>query len=315
MKNTKVVFMGTPEFAVPVLETLIENTNVILVVSQPDKKVGRKQVLTPTPIKEVALKHNIEVFQPEKIRNDYQRIRELEPDLIITCAYGQIIPEEVLNIPKIGSFNVHASLLPKYRGGAPIHRCLINGDQKTGVTIMYMDKGMDTGDMISKVEYQIKETDNVGTLHEILSELGANLLLETLPSIIAKTNPREKQAEEEATYAYNIKREDERIDFKKTCVEIINQIRGLNPWPLANIIVNKEEFKVLEATYEIQTPSFPSKVREVKKDSIGIDAIDGTIYITKLKPFGKKTMATKDYLNGIKKEDVLNWHVNEEDSV
>lgn len=312
MNKARIVFMGTPEFAVPVLKMLIENYEVVLVVTQPDKKVGRKQLLTSSPIKKLAEEHHIEVFQPEKIKNDYEKIKESHPDLIITCAYGQIIPESILNIPKIGSFNVHASLLPKYRGGAPIHKCLINGDKKTGVTIMYMDKGMDTGDTVSRVEYMIKDTDTVETLHEVLSELGATLLEETLPSILDGTNQREQQNDKEATYAYNIKREEERIDFYKSGQKIINQIRGLNSWPLANILVNKEEYKVLEATFEKKEKCNPGKVREIRKDSIGIDALDGTIYITKLKPFGKKIMNTKDFLNGTKKESILNWKINEE---
>lgn len=310
--KTKIVFMGTPEFAVPVLEMLIKNYQVVLVVTQPDKKVGRKQVITPSPIKKIAEIHQIPVFQPKSIRTDYQKIEEVKTDLIITCAYGQIIPESVLNIPTIGSFNVHASLLPKYRGGAPIHKCLMNGEEKTGVTIMYMDKGMDTGDMVSRVEYVIKDTDTTETLHEVLSKLGAKLLEETLPSILDGTNQREKQKEGDVTYAYNIKREEERIDFYKTGKSIINQIRGLNSWPLANILVNKEEYKVLEATFEKKEKCNPGKVREVTKDSIGIDCFDGTIYITKLKPFGKKIMSTKDFLNGTKKEIILNWKINEE---
>lgn len=310
MKDTKVVFMGTPLFAVPILEKLILNTNVLLVVSQPDKEVGRKHILQATPVKEVALKHNIPVFQPVKIKEDYEEIKKLNPDLIITCAYGQIIPEELLKVPKIGSFNVHASLLPKYRGGAPIHWALINGDEKTGVTIMYMDKGMDTGDMVSKVSYDIKPTDNVGTLHEILSILGANLLIDTLPSIINHTNHREKQEENEVSYAYNIKREDERLDLNDTGFNVLNKIRGLNPFPTANILVNNEEFKVLDATFESHLESIPGKVREVRKDSIGIDVKDGTIYIKELKPFGKKTMKTKDYLNGVSREIILNWKIN-----
>ncbi len=312
MKETKVVFMGTPSFAVPVLEALIENCHVVLVVSQPDKEVGRKKVITPTPIKEVALKHQIPVFQPIKIKEDYEKIKQVEPDLIITCAYGQIIPESVLNIPKIGSFNVHASLLPKYRGGAPIHHALMNGEEKTGITIMYMDKGMDSGDIITQEEYQIKETDNVGTLHEVLSQIGAKLLIETLPSIINKTNPRQKQNLEEVTYAYNIKREEERIDFYQNGVNIIHHIRGLNPFPTANILVNQEEFKVLEAKFQEQKDMTPNKVCEVTKDKIGISCNDGIIYLTKIKPFGKKIMSVKDYLNGTKKEDVFHWKINEE---
>jgi len=302
--------MGTPNFAVPVLEELIPHYEVVLVVSQPDRPVGRKHTLLPTPVKEVAMKHSIPVFQPEKIRNDYEKILEVEPDLIITCAYGQIIPVEVLSIPKIGCFNVHASLLPKYRGGAPIHHALLNGDEKTGVTIMYMERGMDTGDMISKVEYTILPEDNVGTLHEKLSVLGAKLLLDTLPSIINKTNDRIPQNENEVTYAYNIKREEERIDFSKNGQTLCNQIRGLNPFPFANFLVNNEEFKVLEAKFIPKSKSRPGVVSEVLKDQIGIDTIDGTLYLTKIKPFGKKIMDVKDYLNGIKKEDVFKWKIN-----
>ena len=311
MKAVKVIFMGTPDFSVPVLEMLIENTSVALVVTQPDKPVGRHHELKPTPVKEVALKHNIPVFQPQKIKKEYEKIINTPCDIIITCAYGQIIPEEILSYPRLGCINVHASLLPKYRGGAPIHWCLLNGEEKTGVTIMYMDKGMDTGDMIAKKEYEIKADDNVGTLHEELSEIGASLLKETLPSIIAGTNERMKQDEEQASYAYNIKREEERIDFSKTGQEILNQIRGLNPWPTANFLVNNEEYKVLEATFQKRENTTPGRVREITKNAIGIDVADGTIYLTKIKPFGKKIMDVKDYLNGVKKEIILNWEINQ----
>ena len=201
MKNLKVVFMGTPEFAVGVLDALIKETDVRLVVSQPDKMVGRKKELKSTPVKLKALENNIEVFQPNKIREDYQRIVQINPDIIITCAYGQIIPKALLDLPKLGCINVHASLLPKLRGGAPIHKCLIDGYSKTGITIMYMDEKMDSGDIISQEEYVIKEDDNVGKLHDILSNIGAELLIKTLPSIINKTNKRIKQNEAEVTYA------------------------------------------------------------------------------------------------------------------
>ena len=309
MKEPKIVFMGTPNFAVPVLEKLIANYNVVLVVTQPDKRVGRKQILTPTPIKEIALKNNIPVFQPEKIRKDFDLIKEIHPDLIITCAYGQIIPSEVLNIPSIGCFNVHASLLPKYRGGAPIHKCLINGEKETGVTIMYMDVGMDTGDMIEKTIYQIQKDDNVGTLHEKLSVLGADLLLKTLPSIMGGTNQRTKQNESEATYAYNVKREEERLDFNKSGEEIINQIRGLNPWPTANCMIKKEEMKILEAYFVEKKETFPGIICEVTKETFGVSCKNGIVYITKIKPFGKKIILVKDYLNGLKQDDLLNEKV------
>lgn len=308
MKNLKVIFMGTPDFAVPVLQKLIENTNVVLVVTQPDKLVGRKQTLTKTPVKVEAEKANIPVFQPIKIRNEYDAILNTEADIIITCAYGQIIPKAILDYPSLGCINVHASLLPKYRGGAPIHKCLLNGDKKTGITIMYMDEAMDSGDIITQSEYTILESDNVGTLHEKLSQLGADLLIEVLPSIVSGTNERIKQNEEEVTYAYNIKREEERLDFSKSGKEILNKIRGLDPWPLANFLLNGEEMKVLEATFQEGKSREPGEII-LEKKRLGITCQDGILYLTRIKPFGKKEMDIKDYLNGINKNDLVNKKV------
>lgn len=307
MKSTKVIFMGTPEFAVPVLQTLIDNTEVVLVVTQPDKLVGRNKVLTPPPIKQLALENNIEVFQPIKIREDYERITSLNADLIITCAYGQIIPEEILNNPRLGCINVHASLLPRLRGGAPIHHAIIDGEEKTGITIMYMDKKMDTGDIISTVEYKIKDTDNVGTLHDELSKLGSELLLQTLPSIVDGTNNRTPQNHDEATYAWNIKREEEHLTFNRPSKEILNQIRGLNPWPTANAIILDQEVKILEAYIgEKDSKLSPGIVCEINKDNFAITTNDKIIHITKVKPFGKKIMDARDYINGMDREKFLN---------
>lgn len=302
--------MGTPDFAVPILQKLIENTNVVLVVTQPDKRVGRKQILTPSPIKEEAEKHNIPVFQPNKIREEYDVILNTAADIIITCAYGQIIPKIILDYPALGCINVHASLLPKYRGGAPIHWCLINGEEKTGITIMYMAEKMDNGDMISQEEYKIEERDNVASLHDKLSILGAKLLIETLPSIIDGTNKKIPQDESQVTYAYNIKREDEHLDFSKNGKEILNKIRGLNAWPLANSIINDTECKVLEARFEKKEniPDFGT-ICEVTKNTLGISCGDGIIYLEKIKPFGKKEMNIKDYLNGMNKEELKNRKV------
>ena len=238
MKDKKVVFMGTPEFSIPVLEMLIKETNVILVVTQPDAYSGRGHNLKPSPVKEVALKNNIEVFQPTKIREDYNRILEVNPDIIITCAYGQIIPGILLNTPKYKAINVHASLLPKLRGGSPLHRCLINGYTETGITIMYMAEGMDDGDIIKQEKITISDSDNVGTIHDKLSEMGSKLLLETLPSIFDGTNERIHQDESEVTFAYNIKKEEEKVDFNKTAREVFNQIRGLYPFPVAYTVIN-----------------------------------------------------------------------------
>lgn len=307
MKDLKVIFMGTPDFSVPVLENLIKNTNVVLVVTQPDKLVGRKQILTPTPVKKLALQHNIPVYQPNKIRKEYDVILNTEADIIITCAYGQIVPKIILDYPRLGCINVHASLLPKYRGGAPIHHALINGDKLTGITIMYMEEAMDSGDIITQEEMIIKDEDNVGTLHDKLSQIGANLLIKTLPNIINQTNERIKQEENLVTYAYNIKREDEHLDFTKKGQEILNQIRGLNPWPLANFFLDNEEYKVLEARFEARNNSL--KKLEVTKNSLGIPCQDGIIYLEKIKPFGKKEMSILDYLNGIDKEILKNKKV------
>ncbi len=306
MKSTNVIFMGTPDFAVPILKSLIENTNVVMVVTQPDKEVGRHHNIVETPVKQLAKQYGIKVFQPVKIREDYNPIINANADIIITCAYGQIIPEIILNNPRLGCINVHASLLPRLRGGAPIHHAIIDGEEKTGVTIMYMDKKMDTGDIISTKEYIIKDTDNVGILHDILSQLGKELLIETLPSIINGTNNRIPQNHDEATYGYNITREEEHIDFNKSAIEVYNKVRGLNPWPKANTIINGSEVKVIECFIGDKDSNLSSgTICEINKDNIGICTKDKIIYITKVKPFGKKEMSALDYINGLNKEKVL----------
>ena len=310
MKDKKIVFMGTPDFAVSVLQSLIDNNyNVVLVVSQPDAYIGRKHILTNTPVKQVAINNNIEVFQPEKIRNDYQKVLDVNPDIIITCAYGQIIPEELINAPKYGCINVHASLLPKYRGGAPIHWARINGDDKTGVTIMYMDKNMDTGDIISMSELIIKDEDTTESLFNDLSTLGASLLIDTLPSIFEGTNKRIKQDDSKATYAYNIKREEETIYFDNDGKSIINKIRGLYSSPLANFKINDIEYKILDAYFEEKSGVKPNNI-VISKNYFGITCNDGIIYITKIKPFSKKVMDIKDFLNGIDKDKISSGKVN-----
>lgn len=294
--------MGTPDFAVPILETLIQNTNVVLVVSQPDKKVGRKQILTKTPIHEVADKYGISVFQPEKIKNDYERILEVKPDIIITCAYGQIIPKVLLDLPRLGCINVHASLLPKLRGGAPLHHAIIDGLDKTGITIMYMDEAMDTGDIISTISYDIKSSDTTEDIHDTLMELGAKLLIDTLPSIVTGTNRRIKQNETEATYGYNITREEEHIDFNKRGILIDRLVRGLYSWPLANTIIGDTEYKIV-AGYFVKGKGNPGMISDISKKVLGIGCLDGTYYVTKIKPAGKKIMDIKDFLNGIDIEE------------
>lgn len=298
--------MGTPDFSVNVLKGLIDNYNVSLVVSQPDKEVGRKRILTETPVKSLAKEYNIEVFQPINIKNDYQKIVEMKPDIIITCAYGQIIPKELLELPKYGCINVHASLLPKLRGGAPIHKAIINGYDKTGVTIMYMEEKMDSGDIISQVETKIEDIDTLETLHDRLSILGRDLLLETIPNIINGNIKRIKQNQDEVTYAWNIKREEEHIDFTKTSREVFNLIRGLNPIPGAYTTIDDKIFKIYSSYIkETNNNSEPGTIIEVSKDGIGIKTKDSEIVITEIRPDGRNKMKTHEYLNGIKKENLI----------
>ena len=303
----RVVFMGTPDYAVPILESLIEKYDVVGVVSQPDKEVGRKRVLTPTATKEVAIKHNIKVLQPIKIRNEYQEVLDLEPDIIITCAYGQIIPKEILDYPKLGCINVHGSLLPKLRGGAPIHHAIIDGYDETGITIMYMDVKMDNGDIISQAETIIEDTDNLETLHDRLSIMGKDLLLKTLPSILDGTNNRIKQDESLVTFGLNIKREEEHIDFNKTSREVFNQIRGLNPWPSAYGLLEDKEMKIYNSIIGDRT--FNNKANgeicDITKRGISVKTSDGEIIITEVKPFGKNKMDAVSYVNGVGKDNLI----------
>ena len=298
MKDKRVVFAGTPEFSVPVLEMLDQNTNVVLVVTQPDKEVGRHHEVKFSPVKEYAVKHNIEVFQPNKIRNEYDYILSKNPDIIITCAYGQIIPEILLETPKYKAVNVHASLLPKLRGGSPLHRAIINGYEETGITIMYMAVGMDDGDIITQESIKINDTDNVGIIHDKLSILGRDLLLKTLPNIFSGNISRTKQNEDEVTFAYNIKPEEEKIDFNKTVKEVYNQIRGMYPFPVAYTTLDDLTIKVCESKLGTIESGKPGQIVKVYKDGIGVMCKDKEIILTRIKPAGKKEMSVRDYLNG-----------------
>lgn len=307
MKDIRIVFMGTKEFSEVVLSSLIENNyNIVLVVSQKDKEKTRKGTLIPTNTKALAEKHNIKVFQPDKIKEDYQTIIDTKPDLIITCAYGQFIPKEVLDLPKYGSINVHASLLPKYRGGAPIQRALINGDKTTGITIMYMDAKMDTGDIISSAKLNIEEEDTSDTLFEKLSHLGASLLEETLPSIINRTNKKEKQNEEEATYAYNITKEEELINFKNKAINIHNLIRGLSSNPGAYTYLNGKILKIYNTiVIDKDYDGICGEIKEITKEGFIVKTEEKSLLITDIKLEGKNRCTTKSYLNGIKDKNTL----------
>lgn len=298
-KELQIVFMGTPDFAVPVLEGLIENYKVRAVVTQPDRAKDRQGNIIETPVKRKAKEHTILVLQPNRIKEEYQEIVDLKPDLIVTCAYGQIIPKELLDCPRLGCINVHASLLPKLRGGAPIQRAIMNGYKETGITIMYMNERMDEGDIISKKSIEILETDTLESLHDKLMYLGKDLLLETLPSIINETNNREPQDNSEATYAFNIKKEDEKINFNKNARQIYNQIRGLNPFPGAYCLFEGKRLKVFESSLSNNYPmGLNGEITNIYDDGIGVKVGNGEIIFKVVQLEGKKKMNAKDFING-----------------
>ncbi|WP_270573321.1 methionyl-tRNA formyltransferase [Bacillus glycinifermentans] len=300
---TRIVFMGTPDFSVPVLNTLIKDGyEVVGVVTQPDRPKGRKKVMTPPPVKEEALRHGIPVLQPEKVREEQEtdKILELKPDLIVTAAFGQILPKKLLDYPKYGCINVHASLLPELRGGAPIHYAILEGKQKTGVTIMYMVEKLDAGDMLAKVEVDIEEHDNVGTLHDKLSKAGAALLSETVPKVVDGSVTPEEQDEEKATYAPNIKRDQERIDWSQPGEVLYNQVRGLNPWPVAYTTLGGQILKVWAAEkVSAEKQAEPGEIIAIEKDGIVVAAGNGTsLKLTEVQPAGKKRMKGEDFVRG-----------------
>ncbi len=301
-KELKVVFMGTPDFSVPILDAIIKNYKVKAVVTQPDKIVGRSGKIAKPPIKVVAENNDILVIQLKSIKEQYEEIIALEPDIIITCAYGQILPKELLDYPKYGCINVHASLLPKLRGGAPIHRAIINGYTKTGITIMFMAPGMDDGDIIASEEVKIEDSDTASTLHDKLSKLGSELLIKTLPSILNGTNKRVPQDESKVTFAPIIKPEDEKIDFSKTSIQIYNQIRGLNSFPGAYFMLDGKRFKVWESfiSNDYASDKLDGEVVKIYKEGIGVKTSNGVIILTVLQPEGKSRMRAIDYLNGVK---------------
>ena len=305
MDKIKVIYMGTPEFSVKPLAELNQLCDVLLVVTQPDKLVGRKQEIKFSPVKEYALEHGIEVFQPTKISEDYQRIIDLKPDLIITCAYGQIIPKELLELPEYKCINIHASLLPKYRGGAPIHHSIINGDEYTGVTIMYMDEKMDSGDILYQEKIKIEDSDNVGTMFEKLSVLGSKMIKEFLPRFISGDFESIKQDDKLVTYAYNISKEDELISFNDSSKNIFNKIRGLNPFPVGYALLDNKRVKLYSSRIGTGKTGSVGEIINIYDDGIGVKTSDGEIVITELQFEGKKRTSVKDYLNGIQNKKEL----------
>ena len=304
----KIVYMGTPDFAVAPLAALVENGyEVEAVITQPDKPKGRGKTMMPTPVKEEALKHEIPVLQPVKVRDPefVEKLKCLAPDIIVVAAFGQIIPKSILDMPKFGCINIHASLLPKYRGAAPIQQAVIDGEKESGVTIMQMGTGLDTGDMISRIVVPLAKDETGGSLFAKLAQAGAELLIQTLPSIFDGTATREKQPEESPTpYAAMISKKMGLLDFSKNAEELERLIRGLNPWPSAYTKWNSKIMKIWEAdVLEGQTDQMPGTIVKVEKDGFCVQTGTGLIKVLSLQIPGKKRMDAGAFLRGYPMEE------------
>lgn len=313
--KARIVFMGTPDFAVPSLRAVVSaGYEIVGVITQPDRPKGRGQKLSPSAVKEEARAHNLAVHQPLKIRNEefIEKMSELKPDLIIVVAFGQILPKRILDLPPYGCINVHASLLPKYRGAAPIHRAIINGEKETGVTTMFMDVGLDTGDMLLSEKVEVPLEMNCGELHDILAQKGAELLLQTIEKLFANKIQPIKQDDAAASYAAILKREDELIDWNKPALAVNNRIRGLAPWPGGYTNYEDKPLKIRAAKlwHTKNISEKPGTVIEIVKGGgfVVQTGEGGSILVTKVQPFGKKIMPSDSFINGydLKKGYVFN---------
>lgn len=297
----RTVFMGTPEFAVPCLSALVEKHEVLAVFTQPDKPKGRKQILTPPPVKEEALRHNIPVYQPKTLKDGeaFKLLSEIKPDVIIVVAYGKILPRDILDLPKYGCINVHASLLPKYRGAAPIQWSVILGEKETGVTTMQMDDGIDTGDMLKSAALTIGENETADELHDRLSSLGAKLLIETLKSVENGTVTRTKQDESLSNYAPMLSKDISPLDFTCVAQAVHNKVRGLNSWPSATAVMDGKRIKI----HKTRLAEGSGKSGEIiSLEPFIVACGHGAVEILELQPEGKKKMTAADFLRGHKTE-------------
>lgn len=305
----KVIFMGTPGFSVPILQALIEDNSldIVGVVTQPDRKVGRKQIITPPPVKELALENDLLVLQPEKLSGseEMQTILDLKPDLLITAAYGQYVPTKLLKAPKFKAINVHASLLPKYRGAAPIHYAVLNGDKKTGVTIMYMEQKMDAGNIITQREISITDEDDTGTLFNKLSIIGRDLLIDTLPTIFEGTNESIVQNEDEVSLSPMISKAQEKIDWNQSAREIFNHVRALRPAPGTYTILKDERFKIWDTQVIEETTTVDAgTIIEADKEQLLVACGEGTVLsLLSVQPSGRKRLNIEEYLSGAELEE------------
>ena len=300
-QEIRTVFMGTPDFALQTLQGLIDaGCDLVGVYTQPDRPKGRGKQLAAPPVKELAQQHDIPVYQPGKLRQP-EAVAELEalaPDLIVVVAYGQILPKSVLEIPRHGCINVHASLLPKYRGAAPINKAIIDGETETGITTMYMDVGLDTGDMLIKKTLSIGTEETAGELHDRLASLGRETMEETLQKLCAGTLQREVQDDDQSTYASMMKKEDGRIDWNHSAADIHNQIRGLDPWPGAYTSLNDERLKLAGTSPETTDGGKPGSIVSADKTGVRIACASGTLLVKELQLAGRKQLAAADFLRG-----------------
>ena len=301
MKKFRTIFMGTPEFSVPCLEALVECCDVIGVITQPDKPRGRGQKLQPSPVKVCAEKHDIPVYQPKKIKDEEftAKLEEMKPELIVVVAFGQILSQRILDLPEYGCINVHASLLPRYRGAAPMQWCLINGESKSGITTMFMDAGLDTGDMLLKHEIEITESMNLSELHDAMMTAGAGLLTRTLEQLSEGTLVREKQDDSDSCYAPMLTKETGRIDWSKTASEIHNLVRGLDSWPGAYTFRDGEKYKIWRTKVEAGASTLSAgEILQADSHGLLVATGEGVLRILELQAPGGKRMAAGDYLRG-----------------
>lgn len=296
----KVIFMGTPSFSVPILNALNDKYEVVAVVTQPDKEVGRHRVLTPSPVKAYAASHGLKVFQPVQIKEEYDNLIALNADLIVTAAYGQFVGVKLLHSPKYKSINCHASLLPKYRGGAPIHEAIKNGEEYTGVSIMYMEKKMDAGDVLATVKVKIEDNDNCGTMFEKLSLAATDLLMDTIPLLIEGKIKPVPQDESLATFAYNVTNEEKILDFTKDARSVFNHIRAYNPSPIAYMELKGEQIKIYDSVViDEATNKEPGTILLHHKNRLMIACGNNTVLeLLEVQPTGKKRMSARDFING-----------------
>jgi len=303
----KLVFMGTPAFAATIVQALLETEHdLIAVVTQPDRPFGRDQQLKASAVKLVAMAHQIPTYQPEKIASLYETLLELNPDLIITCAYGQFIPSKILNLPKFGAVNIHASLLPKYRGGAPIHWALIKGEKETGITLMRMVKAMDAGDILFQQALAIDANDDVQSLHDRLAALGASMIVKHLADLLQETCVSTSQDFTQVSYAYTIQKEDEWIQFDQSVEAVLNRVRGLHPWPVGYVLWQGKRLKVFAARQGLmEKRGQVNQVLGLMDQGLAIQAQDGIVLLLEVQLEGRKRMRAEQFYTGLNQQTRL----------